>query len=248
MSTTASPQMEFDGIPHPEPKSTALELIDATIAKGVSPSDLAILLDVKLKYEASENKRRFDNALERFRANPPDIKKTRHVSFPNKDGKLTEYDHAELDKANDIITAALLAVGITHHWKPGDVGGKTTMTLVLRGFGHTEEMGTLSGPPDSSGAKNSIQAIGSTNTYLQRYVLLPALGLVAEGTDDDGKTEGLPEGTIQDYCIAMQDASSFKELKPIFGECYQKAKNSNDREAIARFIKVYEQRKREVAQ
>jgi hypothetical protein len=241
----ATAQLEIEGIPHPEPKNTAIELIDATIAKGVSPADLAVLLDVKLKFEASENKRRFDHALERFRANPPEINRTKHVSFPNRDGGKTGYDHAELDKINKLITESLLAVGISHHWKPGDIGGKTTMTLVLRGFGHTEEMGTLSGPPDTSGGKNNIQAIGSTSCYLQRYVLLASLGLTPEGVDDDGKTEGMPESAIADYCVAMQDAMNFEELKPIFKECWEKAGKLNDPSAKERFRKVYEQRKKD---
>ena len=64
------------------------------------------------------------------------------------------------------------------------------MTCVLsHKSGHYEET-TLSGPPDASGSKNAIQAIGSTLTYLQRYSLVQALGLAA-GDDDDGKAAGL---------------------------------------------------------
>jgi hypothetical protein len=54
--------------------------------------------------------------------------------------------------------------------------------------GHSEET-TLSGPPDASGNKNAIQAIGSTLTYLQRYSLVQALGLAA-ANDDDGRAAG----------------------------------------------------------
>jgi hypothetical protein len=243
----ATAQLEIEGIPHSEPKNTAMELIDATIAKGVSAADLATLLDVKLKFEAAENKRRFDHALERFRANPPDINKTKHVSFPNKDGKLTEYDHAELDKSNEIVTAALLAVGIYHRWKLGDAGGRTTVTLELRGFGHAEEMGTISGPPDTSGGKNSIQAIGSTTTYLQRYVLLASLGLVAEGMDDDGKTEGMPEQAILEYCQAIKDSHSLEDAKRHFNSGWEKSKKVNDNAAGGRLMRVWEEKKKEVA-
>jgi len=40
--------------------------------------------------------------------------------------------------------------------------------------------------PDSSGGKNSIQAIGSTISYLERYTFMAATGLAAKGMDDDG--------------------------------------------------------------
>ena len=46
---------------------------------------------------------------------------------------------------------------------------------------------SLSAPPDSSGSKNSIQAIASTLTYLQRYTLLSITGLAASEADDDGR-------------------------------------------------------------
>jgi hypothetical protein len=243
---SAIQQIEIDGIPHPEPKNTAIELIEATIAKGVTPADLATLLDVKLRFEAAENKRRFDEALERFRANPPEIERTKHVEIATRSGDAMSYDHAELDKANKIVTEALRAVGITHHWKAGEINGRTAVTLMLRGFGHTEEMGTLSGPPDTSGGKNSIQAIGSTTSYLQRYVLLASLGLVAEGQDDDGKTEGLPEDTIRDYCVALNDESDMEQLKATFKECYRKAKDTKDKNAEDRFIKVYEEGKKRI--
>jgi hypothetical protein len=54
--------------------------------------------------------------------------------------------------------------------------------------GHHEET-TLSSSPDDSGGKNSIQAIGSAVTYLQRYTLLALTGLATREQDNDGKTE-----------------------------------------------------------
>ncbi len=51
--------------------------------------------------------------------------------------------------------------------------------------GYSEET-TLSAAYDNSGNKNSIQAVGSAMTYLQRYTLKAALGL-AVSHDDDGK-------------------------------------------------------------
>lgn len=239
-------QLEIDGIPAPKAEltTTPARLIELAIEKGSDVDQLAKLLDLQLRWEANEAKRKFDHALQAFRSNPPEINRTKKVTIATKSGDGMSYTHAELDKANKIITDALLAVGLSHHWKSGDIGGRTTVTLVLRGFGHTEEMGTLSGPPDTSGGKNNIQAIGSTTRYLQRYVLFASLGIVEEGMDDDGKTEGMPENSITDYCIAMQDTADFAELKPIFAECWSKAKTANDHNAQDRFRKVYEEKKR----
>jgi len=40
--------------------------------------------------------------------------------------------------------------------------------------------------PDTSGSKNSIQAVGSTVSYLQRYTLYSILGLASKDADTDG--------------------------------------------------------------
>jgi hypothetical protein len=67
--------------------------------------------------------------------------------------------------------------------------------------GHAEET-TLSGPPDASGSKNAIQAIGSTLSYLQRYSLVQMLGLAA--ADDDGKAAGLGEPITDDEADTLK--------------------------------------------
>lgn len=238
----------------PEPQSQALtttrdRLIDLAITKGANAEQLASLLDTQLRWEANEARKAFIAALGEFKKEVPKIIKTKIVSYPNKDGGVTKYSHAELDKVNDIIIPALMKVGLTHDWKSSDANGRTTVTFILRHTesGHTEEMATLSGPADTSGGKNNIQAIGSTTFYLQRYTMFASLGLVPEGVDDDGrKGETMDENAITDYCIQMQDATDSAELKKVFGEAWKKAKSLSDMSAQERFRKVYETRKREI--
>jgi hypothetical protein len=233
----------------PENGSTALmRTIDKAIFDpAFDAAKLAVLLEVKLKFEADEARKAYITAIQQFKANPPEINKTKHVEFPTTGGGRTSYDHAELPIITEAIAQGLRAVGITHAWRCSDANGRTTVTCVLtHGMGHSEDAATLSGPPDTSGGKNSIQAIGSTVTYLQRYTLLAATGLAATGMDNDGKTEGMPEDAIQDYCIQFQDASGMEELKRYFADGWEKAKKADDNSAKERLRKVYEQRKKEL--
>jgi hypothetical protein len=223
---------------------TPMQLIDLLVEKGGSAEQLAVLFDIQLKWEANESRKKFEAAFEHFKRTAPEILKTKKVSIATRGGDAMEYSHAELHKITEIIGDSLRSVGIIHQWKTSDANGRTTVTCVLKGFGHTEEAATLSGPSDTSGGKNNIQAIGSTVTYLQRYTLLSACGLAAKGTDNDGKTEGLPEDTITDYVIQMQDCSDFPTLKGVFAECYAKAKKADDRDAKSRFEKVYNECKK----
>jgi hypothetical protein len=225
---------------------TPMHLIELAVSKGADANQLAVLMDLQLRWEANEAKKAFESAFEKFKANAPAIVKTKHVSFANRTGDKTDYWHAELDKITDILSESLRSYGIIQQWKTSDQNGRTTVTCILKGFGHTEEGSTLSGPSDTSGGKNNIQAIGSTVTYLQRYTLLTTCGLAAKGADDDGKTDGLPEDTILDYCIQMQDASGMDDLRKTFKEAWDKAKAANDTDAMNRFNKLKETRKKEL--
>lgn len=226
---------------------TPMSLIQMAVEKGADANQLAVLMDLQLKWEANEARKAYVAAIQKFKANPPDITKTKRVNIATRGGDSMGYSHAELDKITEIIGHALKAVGITQNWRTSDTNGKTTVTCVLtHEMGHSEDAATLSGPSDTSGGKNNIQAIGSTVSYLMRYTLCAATGLVPKELmgDDDGKTEGMPESAITDYCIQMQDSSNYAELKPVFKACWEKAKKANDLGAQERFRKVYEEQKR----
>jgi hypothetical protein len=222
---------------------TPQKLINMVAASG-NVDKLATLLDLKLRWDAAESKRKFDNALETFRQNKVVIKKTKEVVIATRGGDEMRYNHAELDKAAEIVEDALAEVGLTYTWKPvANPEGKPQMSLILRGFGHTEEMGTLVGPPDTSGGKNNMQAIGSSTTYLARYVLFYSLGIVPKGKDDDGRmaTGGMSEQAIDEYCQTIKDASTLDEAKIAFGKAWKLAEG--DQATRNRFKAVWEAKK-----
>jgi len=41
-------------------------------------------------------------------------------------------------------------------------------------------------PPDTSGGKSTVQGVGSTNSYLRRYIACNIFNIVVVGDDDDG--------------------------------------------------------------
>ena len=51
----------------------------------------------------------------------------------------------------------------------------------------------MSAPPDTTGGKSNVQAVGSTNSYLRRYVACNIFNIVVVGDDDDGNG-----GTIEE--------------------------------------------------
>jgi len=45
-------------------------------------------------------------------------------------------------------------------------------------------------PLDTSGGKSNVQGVGSTNSFLRRYVACNIFNIVVVGDDDDGKMAG----------------------------------------------------------
>jgi len=259
MSTAEIIPAESQALTASVPQDKWERLLQIAIERNAGAEQFAMLVDSIMKARKEDARLQFEAALGRFKQHLPEVFKTRKVQFPNRDGGQTSYSHAELDKAAQIVAEELQKEGITFNWKPGaSDGSRTRMICVFRHpeSGHVEEMATLDGPADTSGGKNNVQAIGSTVTYLQRYTLLAAAGIVPKGLDNDGATptEGMSEDAIADYCIQMQDATQIgpKEekgtLQFVFAECCMKANKLADKSARARLTKVYEERKRALRQ
>lgn len=149
------------------------------------------LLTVKERWEANEARKAFDKAMAAFKKNPPEIVKDTHVSFRNRAGDVTEYDHATLDQVSNVIGKALAEHGLAHSWKlaQNEKGLITVTCIITHQGGHSTQV-SLSALPDTSGGKNAIQATSSAVTYLERITILAATGSAAAGMDDDGAGSG----------------------------------------------------------
>ena len=163
-----------------------MSMIQLAVSRGAGIDELTKLMDLQERVEKNDARKAFVQALNEFKANPPEILKNKAVAFGGA-GK-TAYKHATLDNVSGIIGAALAKVGISHRWDTEQLeGGLIRVTCVLtHSLGHSERV-PLQASPDSSGSKNAIQAVGSTVTYLQRYTLLAATGMAVHDQDDDGK-------------------------------------------------------------
>ena len=144
------------------------------------------LLDVQERWEAIQAKKAYVQAMSEFKTKPPEILKDKNVRYQTSKGT-TEYNHATLHNVSTQINSELSKHGLTASWVTSQDNGSVKVTCkITHIMGHSEET-CLSAPPDATGSKNAIQAIGSTVTYLQRYTLLALTGLATHDQDDDGK-------------------------------------------------------------
>lgn len=154
---------------------------------GGDLAHLEKMMELQERYEANQAKKAYQVAMSEFKKDPPKITKSKSVDYATKSGNRTQYKHAELAAVAECINTELSKHGLSSSWKTSqDAGGISVSCTITHVLGHAEST-VLSSPPDISGGKNSIQAIGSTITYLQRYTLLALTGLAAHDQDDDGK-------------------------------------------------------------
>jgi hypothetical protein len=161
---------------------------------SVNMDKMMQLMGWRKEIVAEQKRAAFDEAMAGAKAEIPVINKNREVDFTSQKGR-THYKYEDLAEIARVVSPILAKHGLSYRYRvTSNVNEPVTVTCIVshRG-GHFEEV-TLLGGRDESGNKNSIQAVASTLTYLQRMTLKAALGLAASD-DDDGK-EAESTGTI----------------------------------------------------
>lgn len=233
-------------------QQTPFDLLAGAIERGVDIATLERLMALYERHEAGEQRKASAAAMNRFKAEAPQIVKDATGEFPSKDGKyVIEWDYATLENVCSKLIKTLSAHGISHSWKPSQTTRdwiKITCVLTHE-LGHVDET-TLEGPPDTTGSKNAVQSICSTVTYLERMTLLAACGLAPVGVDKDGMTPSagpkVESDLVDKNCAAMAAAKTREDLRKLFQAAYSDASTANDSKAQGRYILVYETRKREL--
>jgi hypothetical protein len=165
--------------PHSEPM-TPMAMLDRAISQGAGIEVLERLMTLQERYEKNEARKAFDEAISDAKAEIGPV--VRNATGHN---NKRYADFAAIARAVDPIISRH---GLSYRFRTAQTDRINVTCILSHKAGHSEET-TLGGPPDASGSKNAIQAIGSTLSYLQRYSLTQALGL-ASANDDDGATAG----------------------------------------------------------
>lgn len=215
---------------------TPMHLLQVAMQSGADLDRLEKLMALQSQWEANEARKAFVLALSKFKANPPEVHKNKKVEYGN-----TKYSHATLDEVSVNIGRGLAEYGLSHRWDVVQREKEIIVTCILtHSQGHSERV-EMSALADSSGSKNSIQAIGSTVTYLQRYTLLAVTGMAVKGQDNDGKgADEIGGNQLADWDIAIAECSdldALSEIGKVIATACEKAKD----------VETYEEFKKKVA-
>lgn len=214
-----------------------MAMVQQAVTSGASVEVLSKLMDLQERWEASQGRKAFDAAIALAKGEIPLIFKDKHVGFNQ-----TGYRHESLGQIATVVDPILNRHGLSYRYKASQDGGRVVVTCVLSHVDGYSEETTLSAGADDSGKKNSIQAIGSTTTYLQRYTLKLALGLATTDRDDDGAASedapisGAAQAAIDSIalCASLNDLTEWqKKNDPIVQKM-----DRNDADACVRAWKA----------
>lgn len=196
-----------------ENKVTPMTLIAAAQQSNASGEQMQQLFELQLRWEASEARKAYNKAIAEFKLENVKIKKDATVDFTYK-GQQTYYQYESLSGVVDAVVNVLAKYGLNHSWTTDQSGSSIKVSCKLsHRDGHSESI-SLIGDPDTGAGKNSIQAIGSTVRYLQRYTLMSILGLASSKRDDDGREAGrddskfITESQLADLCAIADEVGA----------------------------------------
>lgn len=206
MSNTALEIQEPQGreVVNDAPKMTLAEMTPVQMAyqlisSGADFASVKEMMALSKELAADQAKQAFDKAIAAAKAKIPTITK-------NAKGHNSK-SYANFAAYAAVVDPILGEHGLSYRFRTEQTDRITVTCVLTHEGGHSEE-NSLSGPADSSGSKNAIQAIGSTLTYLQRYTLIQALGLAASD-DDDGRSHGKSDDQLrtitEDQQIAIRE-------------------------------------------
>lgn len=165
------------------------------------------------------------------------------------ENKHTQSKYAKLEKVDAAIRPIYTKHGFSISYGtgvPAKTGNVKVLCFVTHKDGHTKQF-ELEGELDTSGSqgkanKTGIQGLGSSVSYLRRYLVCMIFNVVMKDEDNDGNASGKPQPTITEaqvmeidaevnlyppeYRTKFLDYMKVEKIPDILARDYKKAKNA----------------------
>lgn len=180
-------------------------MLGQAIKSGASVELVERLMALMERDDANNARKAFDFAMAAAKAEMPTIVKSQEVDYSTAKGR-TNYKYEDLATISKAVDPVLSKFGLSYRFRASQNGALLSVVCIIcHRDGYSEET-ELSAANDSSGGKNSIQAVGSAATYLQRYTLKLALGLsVARDDDAQSCAPQAPATVSPEQYISLRD-------------------------------------------
>jgi hypothetical protein len=159
------------------------KMIELAITSNADIDKLERLMDLQERWEAKEAKKAFNAAMSSFQSTCPTI-------IARKQGH--NYKYAPMCDVVSQVGKLIADNGLSYRFEQTSNGGNIFITCIVSHLdGHSERL-TIDAQDDKTGSKNSVQAKGSTITYLKRYSFLGSFGIATADEDIDARTPPKP--------------------------------------------------------
>lgn len=203
---------------------------------AVDIDKLERLIAMQERIEARNAKAAFLDAKLAMRPHLPSIDMRGRIVIKDKNsGEVTqETPFARFEDIQLVIEPILTEYGFDLSFKNGlSEEGKVRVTTILtHRDGHSEDT-YFDLPHDSSGSKNSVQAVGSSTSYAKRYGVVSILNLRVAGQDDDGATAVPPVAiSVKQYNDLLKLISATQSDQSKFEDYLRGAKKIGPKEGL----------------
>ena len=182
----------------------------AFIRAGGTMEQAREMMALQKEWKAEQARDAYYAAVAEFKRNPPTV-------YKDKDNAQFKSRYTSIGNLVNTVNVALSAHGLTAHWDIDQADRiKVTCTLSHR-LGHSGSC-SMEGPPDTSGAKNPLQQIKSTVTYLKLATYEAITGIASsEGNADDDGNGAIsnaydPAATLSEWTIRAEAAINIEAL------------------------------------
>lgn len=255
--------------PEPAQPTSAMDLLAIVTKRGASAEEVGKFMDLLERQQQREAQQAFVAAMVDFKKSIQTVIKNARASFKGRDKGTGErgqvdYDFATLGHICEAIVADLAERGITHDWEPdqpseGPDKNMVIVTCVLTHVQGHSKRATVKFPPDPTGTKNALQAVGSAISYAERYSLLAVCGIATrEQADDDAhgagngprmESGGDRKPTLAEEWIAkVKAAPTDADVVAVWDAGIVTIERAKDREAYKEFKAAVAARRAELAQ
>lgn len=180
--------------PAPSESAAILSVIERMATNTeIDPDRIERFIALKERMDKEAARKSFAAALAECQSALPIIEERGQIKYgkKNQENDDTGPTYALWEDINEAIRPVLKEHGFALSFRTGQtLEGKITVTGILsHREGHFEET-TIAMVHDTSGAKNAVQAMGSSISYGKRYTAGALLNFTSRGEDDDGETGG----------------------------------------------------------
>lgn len=194
--------------------ASTLEIFSALARDSSIPIDrIKQLMDMQRQAELWDAEKQFIAALGRLQPKLPTIEKKGKISFESqRTGTKQNTPYALYEDIDRIIRPLLHSEGLSIAFgtQPLEKGG-LVITATLSHVGGHSRTESMPLPFDTSGSKNTVQAVGSTLSYGKRYLVCAMLNLITVGEDNDAT--GIDQ-ISQDQQLNIEDLMNECRLTP----------------------------------